>query len=111
MLETPDCERLAELLRRLPRNVVIPAQEREEFFKRHGVLPFVANEHRRYARKYLRQEAVCEVLPTLPAIVREHGFHRVSLRDVSRGGISFVHSEQLFPQERVVLWTSAAKLQ
>ena len=109
MLETENRERLTKLLQHLPRRVAIPA-EWDDFFEKSGMMPPVINERRRFARKHLRMQAVCEVSSTLPAIDRQHAFHRIYLRDISRGGIGFMHHEQLFPDERVVLWTDVARI-
>lgn len=109
MLEAYDSEQLERLLDSLPYRVAMPP-DMADFFTKTGTLPTVPSDFRRFGRRRLRQEAVCEVTTTLPAIERECGYHRVYLRDISRGGISFLHSEQLFPLEQVVLWTHAGKL-
>ncbi len=50
------------------------------------------------------------MMPTLPAIERPHGFTKVYTKDVSRSGISFLTTHQLYPSERVILWTQKGKL-
>ena len=109
MLETDDHEQVANMLQQLPQDVCIP-EEWTDFFEADGILPTVSDDHRRFARRFLRKMAVCEVLPTLPAIGRHHGCHCVMLRDISRGGIGFLHFEQLFPNEKIAIWTGATKL-
>ena len=109
MLETADQQRLEQMLKVLPCHVKIP-EKWTDFFEQSGFAPTVVDERRRFARKRVRAEAVCQRAQTLPAIEREHGLHRVYLFDISRCGISFIDAEQLFPNEEVVVWTAAAKV-
>jgi len=109
MLENGHNQQLARLLQRLPLKVNAP-ESSTGYYDKFGVLPSYADDNRRYARKYLRSEAVCELLSTLPAIARKHSYYRVILQDVSRAGIGFLHHQQLYPNENVVLWTNAGKL-
>jgi hypothetical protein len=46
---------------------------------------------------------------TLPAIERGQQVHCVLTKDISRGGLSFLHTEQLFPEERIKLWLPIGK--
>ena len=46
---------------------------------------------------------------TFSSIPREHTIAQVMTRDISRSGIAFLHSEQLFPGERVSLWLPIGK--
>jgi hypothetical protein len=41
------------------------------------------------------------IVQSLPNLQRSDEWHKVYARDISREGISFLHSEQLFPGEKV----------
>jgi hypothetical protein len=80
-----------------------------DFFVRGGLMPSVSDERRQFPRRYLRETAVCELAQSLPAIERARTFAKVYLKDVSRGGISFLAPQQLYPCEELQLWTNSGK--
>jgi hypothetical protein len=109
MLEGDYQAKLNLLLRRLQAAVEVPGGW-TDYFGRQGILPAVTDEQRRYARRYQREEAICEWDQTLPAIPRRHEFSKVYLKDLSRTGVAFLAILQLYPGENVALWTSRGKL-
>lgn len=80
----------------------LPA-EWEEFFAETGSLPTIPDERRRHARTKVRVSAALKYRQSLPALPRETKWHKVVVRDISRGGISFLHGRQLFPTEQLTL--------
>lgn len=109
MLENNDATNLAELLDRLPCEIQLP-DEWENFFSKKGVLPTVEDESRRWARMHFRTKAALKTTATLPAINRPPKTQVVYTRDISRGSISFLHAEQLYPGERCQVWLTDRRL-
>lgn len=68
-----------------------------------GPTPPHAGDGRRFARRYAIAKAVLEYQPSLPALKRENEKHCVLVLDLSRGGLRFFHSEQVFPGERLIV--------
>jgi hypothetical protein len=110
MLDLDAQERAArELIARLPCNVELPADV-ETFFRQAGLAPACLDDQRRTQRVRCGSAeltAALEYQQTLPAVPRGQGWHRVYIVDLSKRGIGFFHSEQLFPGEsmRIVLLT------
>jgi hypothetical protein len=109
MLESDYQRKLNLLLSKLRSNVKLP-ETWEDFFDREGMVPVSPDDRRRHARRYLRQNAICELHQTLPAIERRHEFTKVYVKDFSRGGVAFLDSRQLYPGESLQLWTISGKL-
>ena len=59
------------------------------------------DDQRRFPRYLLRGCAALESRSTLPALDRPQTWYKVFIKNVSRGGLSFYHGEQLFPAERM----------
>jgi hypothetical protein len=72
-----------------------------DFFDQSGMLCATSDDQRRFRRQEMRVFAALEYRQTAPALYRRPGWHRVYLKDIAHGGLSFVHSEQLFPLERM----------
>jgi len=89
-------------LSELPSKVVLPISE-EEFFAKHGPLPGMADDLRRFQRRYLRGKAPIRFINSLPAFHRDSGACLVYTRDVSIGGLGFMMHEQLYPTERAIV--------
>jgi hypothetical protein len=64
---------------------------------------------RRFPRRYLVAQAVVEYRDGLPAHPRHPQRHNVVVADLSRGGLRFLHSEQLFPGELAIIQIAAGK--
>ena len=83
-------------------NLLIP-DELKGTLERSGVAPSQAGDVRRHPRYRLRLRAAIEYLSELPAFTRQSELHAVRLLDISCGGVGFLHSEQLFPCERLLV--------
>lgn len=66
-----------------------------------GPLPLRYVERRRHPRFHFRVCAALEHGQTFPSLPRANVWYQVFTKHLSRGGISFLHSEQLFPRERM----------
>ncbi len=109
MLDNDYRAALNSILERLPSNLEVPADWTESQNQR-GATPYLLNDQRNYARVYARDLAVCEISPSLPAIDRKHEFLKVCTKDVSRSGMGFLAGMQMYPGEKVTLWTRGGKL-
>ena len=68
-----------------------------------GVMPSMEGDGRRFPRHRTQGWAVLEYQPTFPSLQRPAELHPVLLVNISRGGVAFLHSEQLFPLEHLLL--------
>ena len=68
-----------------------------------GQLPGAYSDRRRHPRFSFHVCAALLYRQTLPALSRPDGWHKVFTKDLARGGLSFLHSEPLFPRERMQL--------
>ncbi len=75
----------------------------EKWFSASGPAPTVADDQRRFVRSQLRVSAALQYRRSLPSLARDSDWYKVVMRDISRGGISFLHSEQVFPTEQLML--------
>lgn len=104
----PDCngETTADLavwILALPCEVRIPAELRDDLEKS-GMAPTTYDDVRRYPRLLCggpTQRGALEYRQTFPALVRQEGAAGVYIQDVSRGGCRFLHSELIYPGERL----------
>ena len=109
MLENSYTDQIDMLLSKLSCDVQVPS-EWTDFFSRQGMLPSIEGDRRRFGRKYMPGKAVLEITNTLPSINRQQLVHAVYTRDISRGGISFLHVDQLYPGEAGRLWLPDRRL-
>jgi hypothetical protein len=58
-------------------------------------------DNRRFPRRGLTAMAALQYRQTLPVLQRPNRWHRIYLVNLSRGGLAFLHSEQLFPREQM----------
>ena len=72
-----------------------------EFFSKSGPVPVTMDDIRQFPRYFFRFCFTAKVQPG--RFNAEGGQHLLLTRDVSRGGLSVVHSEQLFPGQRLVV--------
>jgi len=77
--------------------------EPQEYFSVTGAVASIPEDQRRYIRTNLRVTAALQYRRSLPALVRPDDWHKVVMRDISRSGVSFLHSEQVFPTEQLML--------
>ena len=103
MLEVNHQERLSTTLAKLECQVELP-KKWVKFFSQRGALPQSPNEKRRFPRFHHPAKAILKLDQSLPAIPRQHELFCVVTKDISRGGINFLHAQQLFPAERIRLW-------
>jgi hypothetical protein len=73
----------------------------EDFFSKTGPLPPVYHDARRFARFYFRTCAEALIYP--PGENQSPTRHFLLTRDLSRGGVGLLHSEQLLPGQRLDL--------
>lgn len=93
---------LADSVGQLPCDIELPPSW-IDFFDHPESRPIreVPIEKRRHARRYLRAYAGLQYRQTASVLRRPMTWHRVYMTNLSRGGILFLHSEQLFPLERM----------
>jgi hypothetical protein len=90
------------LITQLPCAIELP-DEWDDFFQLRGQMPTSWNDKRRFPRQYMRVAAALEVLNTFAPLKRSSTPTRIYLKDASRTSVGFLHSEQLFPLERVAI--------
>jgi PilZ domain len=73
----------------------------EQFFASSGAMPTVFHDQRRFPRFYFRSCADATIYPLVPGADPIKCV--VVTRDVSRGGMGLLHTEQLFPGQRIDL--------
>jgi len=86
----------------LPCDVVLPDFLRDDF-ERRGFATTSRDEDRRHARYHLRghaHRAAMRYSSSLPALERPPTVAAVMTTTVSRGGVGYLHSEQMYPGER-----------
>lgn len=103
MLDAVGLEEVNEALDAPPCRVVLPPAWKDDFTRR-GPQPVRLDEDRRYVRSRLRMQVLMDLTTTIPLVVRTCEKHVVLMKDISRDGVGFLHSAQLFPGERVQLW-------
>jgi hypothetical protein len=82
--------------------VVLPAAW-TDFFERRGPQLHYGADNRRFIRTHFPTQALMELPGTHPSIPREFERHVVLMKDISRQGVGFLHSAQLYPGERVTI--------
>jgi hypothetical protein len=75
----------------------------DEYFGAAGVVPSVPEDQRRYVRTHLRVVAALQYRRSLPSLIRQSEWHKIVMRDISRSGVSFLHAEQVYPTEQLML--------
>lgn len=108
MLEDAYSRGLSKLLETCECDLAVPSEWLDHPTRR-GVIQPIPDDRRRYIRHYFNCQSVLEYDETFSSIPREHTIAQVMTRDISRSGIAFLHSEQLFPGERVSLWLPIGK--
>src|SRR5215218_6799925 len=71
--------------------------------------PPQAVDNRQFPRRYLVAHAIVEYRDGLPAHPRPPQRHSVVVADLSRRGLRFLHSEQVFPGELAIIQIAAGK--
>ena len=109
MLEDNYHEQLNQLLLATESRITIPP-EMYDFFAQKGVIEPIVDDHRRFVRRHFRAKYILELQQTLRLIPREPQHYCIYIKNLSRCGISFLHSEQLYPGEQPMLWLSTGKM-
>ena len=91
---------LADIVSQLRCEIELPPSM-EDFFDADGILPTTADERRRFARMDVRTFGALQYRQTFPCLARTPSWYRVYTKDLSRGGLCFLHSEQLYPLEQM----------
>lgn len=79
------------------------AETEKEFFARRGPVPTKWDDGRRHPRFYYRTCITARIYSPHAAGTDHGELHHVLARDISRSGLSVLHSSQLYPGQRVVL--------
>lgn len=91
---------LEDLVENLCCEIMLPSSK-ADFFDSEDSHPVIADDKRRFKRRRFHSLAALEYRQSLHALHREPGWQRVYTKDISRGGLAFLHSEQLFPLEQM----------
>ena len=79
----------------------------QEFFSKKGLLPTHWDEVRKFPRFYLRSRSEAVIYPLKSQPTTEPKACKVATSDVSRGGMSLLLPQQVFPGQRMeVIFTS-----
>lgn len=108
MLESNYSQRLAALVADTKLEITVP-REWQAILPRRGPVQSRPGDNRRFVRFYFPTQAILELNQSLPTIERRHAMHQVLTKDLSRDGICFLHAEQLFPHEQLLLWLPVGK--
>lgn len=103
-MENTYAKTLSRLLAKVPNRVQIPPHlDAEQFLSDAQVC--APNEQRRYARRKMLGEMLCQIACPLPTIPRSKVPCKVVSLDISRSGFRFLIDKQLYPEEELTLWT------
>ncbi|HVX60856.1 MAG TPA: hypothetical protein VHC19_09645 [Pirellulales bacterium] len=91
---------LANWLASRPCRVELP-EAWDDYFDRAGPIPSFPGDNRRFPRYYIRGRAAMAIIDALPGKPRDESWHGVYTKEISREGLRFLHSEQLFPREKL----------
>jgi hypothetical protein len=108
MLEDDYSKLLTKLLEACECDLAVPSEWQDSLGRR-GIISTHLREQRRFVRHRWSDCAVLEYNETFSSIPRAHTTAQVVTRDISQCGIAFLHSDQLFPGERISLWLAAGK--
>jgi hypothetical protein len=79
------------------------AESEKDFFVRRGPVPTTWDDVRRHPRFYYRTCITARIFSPHSVGSGNGELHHVLARDISRSGLSVLHSVQLYPGQRVVL--------
>lgn len=81
----------------------------KQSLQRKGPVPTVDNDKRQFVRFYCSARGILYCRQSLPAIFRATSEYLVLVTNLSRGGLCFVHQDQLFPRERLSVWVESKR--
>ncbi|MHB0954870.1 MAG: PilZ domain-containing protein [Pirellulaceae bacterium] len=93
---------LIELIGPLQFDLQLPLSS-DDLLAASGPMQPILDDHRRHERLRLNGVAALQHRTSLPALPRALQWHKVVICDISRSGIRFLHSEQIFPDEQMLL--------
>ena len=96
----PDSVNAWQMINSLPCAVELPP-EWDTFFDKRGALPTIPADERHSPRYYLRSAASLEFQREIPSLPRPKQALRVMIKDISQLGLAILHSEALYPLERL----------
>ena len=94
--------RLADAITKLECEIKLP-ESWSDFFEVSGLVGSSPDDNRRAARWRNRVRAGLLCRETFPVLPRSDEWYPVYIKDLSHSGAAFIHSEQLFPLERMSL--------
>jgi hypothetical protein len=92
----------AEARERIACKISIPREWLRKF-QRTGAAPTIEDDARQFPRFYHCRRAVLYYRQTLPAVPRKKECYAVITGDISRAGVRFLHEEELYPREQMLL--------
>lgn len=92
------------ILGKLPFKVQVPRSKLDELKKSGPCLPCMSDQRQHVRFRHL-QKGILGYRQTFATIDRLHELHQVLITNISKTGIGVYHSEQLFPHEKLFLWT------
>ena len=104
-MESTYTETLRELFARLPETVQVPPHLAVDDGE-----SSVPQNLRRFARKKVRGEMLCQITGVLPSVPRSSEVKKVVSLDLSRSGFCYLTDQQLYPGEEVLLWTLIGRI-
>ncbi len=104
-MENSYAETLNGLIARLPQTVQVPPH-----LAKNGRESCVPHDLRRFARKTIQGEILCQIDGVLPSVPRKSEVSKVDSLDMSRSGFSFLMDRQLYPGEEILLWTEIGRI-
>lgn len=95
-------QKLIDVVGPLKYELALPA-EPEDYFGASGAVPSIPEDQRRYVRTQLRVVAALQYRRSLAKLDRKSEWYKIVMRDISRSGVSFLHSQQVYPTEQLML--------
>ena len=109
MLENNYHEQLKKLISTTECKITLP-EKWDRFFEKRDYAQPRQEDCRRYMRRDFRTECILELRQSIVTISRQHQYYHVYSKDLSRSGIGILHSQQLFPGERALLWLPTSRI-
>ena len=95
-------QRLATAIAGLPCKIELPSSWRD-FFENSGPAAVDGSDARQFPRWNNRALAGLLACSTFSGLPRDEAWHPIYVKDISRGGVAIIHSEQLYPLEQMRL--------
>lgn len=102
-------EQVDRLIAELDCKIQLPEKWANNFFDQSGMQPTSYDERRRHVRVNMRTKAILRIHDSFPSLKRERQIFVIYTCNVARGGVGFLHAEQLYPSELCELWLPKQK--